>query len=64
MPKLDKTGPEGKGPKSGRKLGLGTNLDNDKLSEKLGKGLGLRRKSGGGKGRGKRLKSNLRNPPS
>jgi len=28
--------------------------------EKLGKGLGLRRKTGGGKGQGKRLKSDLK----
>ena len=61
MPILDGTGPEGKGPKTGRKLGLGKEISNEKALEKMGKGLGLKRKSGGGKGRGKRLKSNL--PP-
>ncbi len=58
MPNLDKTGPEGKGPRTGRKLGFGQNSGNQKLLEKLGTGLGLRRKSGGGKGRGKRLRTN------
>ncbi len=59
MPKLDGTGPEGKGPKTGRKLGRCKKTSDEVALNKLGKGQGLRRKSGGGKGRGKRLKSGL-----
>jgi hypothetical protein len=43
MPNLDKTGPEGKGPKTGRGLGKGSNLPKEELLKKLGKGLGKRR---------------------
>lgn len=57
MPKLDGTGPEGKGSQTGRALGSCIDIDNNEQLDKLGKGLGFRRKSGGGKGRGKRLKS-------
>ncbi|MFA6950960.1 MAG: DUF5320 domain-containing protein [Lentimicrobiaceae bacterium] len=57
MPKLDGTGPEGQGSGSGRKLGRCTNDSNDEKLQKLGKGLMKRRKSGGGQGKGKRLKS-------
>ena len=57
MPKLNGTGPEGEGSGSGRKLGNCCNdSDNEKL-QKLGKGMGTKRHSGGGTGRGKRLKS-------
>ncbi len=57
MPKLDGTGPDGKGPGTGRKLGkCAKKTDTEKLSE-LGKGMALKRKAGGGKGKGKRLKS-------
>jgi len=60
MPRMDKKGPEGKGPMTGRGLGLCKETsDNEKL-QKLGKGMGLRRKEGGGQGQGKRLKSNLK----
>lgn len=59
MPKMNGTGPEGKGQATGRGLGHCKENDNQTLLSKLGKGLGLRRKSGGGTGRGKRLKSNL-----
>lgn len=57
MPKLDGTGPEGQGSGSGRKLGRCTNDSNDEKLQKLGKGLMKRRKSDGGQGKGKRLKS-------
>jgi len=57
MPNLDGKGPEGTGSKKGRKLGQCTSADQENQLEKLGKGLGLRKKSGGGTGRGKRLKS-------
>jgi len=56
MPKLNGTGPEGKGSGSGRKLGECNKSDEEKL-QKLGKGMGKRRKSGGGKGKGERLKT-------
>lgn len=56
MPHLNHTGPEGKGSKTGRKLGNCTKGDNEPISE-LGKGMGKKRKSGGGTGQGKRLKS-------
>ncbi|MBN2598209.1 hypothetical protein GQR60_02810 [Labilibaculum sp. A4] len=57
MPHLDGKGPEGEGSKSGRGLGQCSESDQNILLEKLGKGLGLKRKSGCGKGQGKRLKS-------
>ena len=57
MPQINGTGPEGKGPKTGRGLGKCKNGSSKKETDKLGKGLGMRRKSGGGTGKGKRLKS-------
>jgi hypothetical protein len=57
MPQINGTGPEGLGPKTGRGLGKCKNEHSDEETNKLGKGLGLRRKSGGGAGKGKRLKS-------
>lgn len=59
MPQLDKTGPCGRGSHDGRKLGPCNENDSSESMKKLGKGMGFKRKSGGGKGRGKRLKSNL-----
>jgi hypothetical protein len=55
MPKLDKTGPEGKGPETGRGLGECKEGPLKELIRGLGRGMGKRRKSGGGEGRGKRL---------
>ncbi len=60
MPKLDGTGPEGRGSGTGRKLGLCSNIHDEQKLEKLGKGMGTKRHSGGGEGKGKRLKSGLR----
>ena len=57
MPNLDRTGPEGKGNKTGRGLGRCSQKDSATLLEKLGKGMGLRRKNGHGQGKGKRLNS-------
>ncbi|MCT4601926.1 MAG: DUF5320 family protein [Marinifilum sp.] len=57
MPKLDKSGPEGKGRKTGRKLGTCNEVSNQTLLENLGKGMGLKRQNGGGIGKKKRLKS-------
>jgi hypothetical protein len=56
MPKLNGTGPSGKGPKTGRGFGKCEKHPFQGLLQKLGKGLGKRRKSGGGTGQGKRLK--------
>jgi hypothetical protein len=60
MPKLDGTGPEGKGSGSGRKLGKCSNASDEEKLKKLGKGMGKKRHSGGAEGRGKRLKSGLK----
>lgn len=60
MPQLDGTGPEKKGAQSGRGLGRCKSVPAEEALEKLGKGMGLRRKSGGGEGQGKRLKSGLK----
>jgi len=57
MPKLDGTGPEGEGSCSGRKLGNCTKTNDEEKLQKLGNGMGVKRNSGGGKGKGKRLKS-------
>lgn len=56
MPQMNGTGPEGKGPKTGRKLGKCKKSPEEESSFQPGKGMGKRRKSGSGKGRGKRLK--------
>ncbi|NOU58542.1 DUF5320 family protein [Marinifilum caeruleilacunae] len=57
MPRMDQSGPEGKGKETGRGLGKCRNQEQETLLNKLGKGLGLKRKSGGGIGKKKRLKS-------
>lgn len=57
MPKMDGTGPEGKGSRSGRKLGECADLAESEKLAKLGKGMGKGRKSGSGQGKGKRLRS-------
>jgi hypothetical protein len=57
MPHLDGTGPEGKGESTGRKLGRCIPAKEELIISKLGKGMGLKRKSGGGSGQQKRLKS-------
>lgn len=56
MPHLDHTGPDGKGSKTGRKLGRCLKTEKDEESAgKLGVGLGKRRHAGGGIGLEKRL---------
>ncbi len=60
MPQMNGTGPEGKGSKTGRKLGRCKKTSPEELLSKLGKGLGKHRKSDGGTGKGKRLKSGLK----
>ncbi len=57
MPNLNGTGPEGEGSQTGRKLGNCSKLSDKEKLQKMGKGMGKRRKSGGGEGRSKRLKS-------
>lgn len=57
MAGLNHKGPENKGPRSGRALGLcggKLNENND-----LGTGNGARRRNGCGEGRGKRLNVNI-----
>lgn len=57
MPKMDGTGPEGQGSRTGRKLGnCSTSTDVEK-QKKLGVGLGKGRKAGKNAGQGKRLRS-------
>jgi len=60
MPQINGTGPEGKGPKSGRGLGKCIRDSSEEDINRLGKGLGKRFKSGSGTGKGKRLKSGLK----
>lgn len=58
MPKMDGTGPDCNGAKTGRKLGNCSDLPLNELETKLGNGLGRKRHSAGGQGKGKRLKYN------
>lgn len=60
MPHLNGTGPEKQGAKTGRGLGQCQIVTDNEAIEKLGKGMGKRRKTGGGQGQGKRLKSGLK----
>jgi hypothetical protein len=60
MPRMNGTGPEQRGSGTGRGLGNCPNNSEIKSVEKLGKGLGVRRRSGGGQGKGRRLKSGLK----
>jgi len=60
MAQMNGTGPEGKGPKTGRGLGKCKKNSSKEEINKLGKGLGMRRKSGGGTRKGKRLRSGLK----
>ena len=60
MPKLDGTGPDGKGKGTGRAIGqCSTASEEDKLV-KLGTGMGKKRKSCTEEGRGKRLNAGLK----
>lgn len=60
MPQLNGTGPDGKGPKTGRGLGKCKKHSSEELLTRLGKGQGKRRKTGGGQGEGKRLKTDMK----
>ncbi len=57
MPKMDGTGPEGKGAGTGRGLGRCKQSSQKENIDQLGKGMGAKRKAGGGQGKGKRLQS-------
>lgn len=57
MPNMDGTGPDREGKLTGRGLGKCREVSDEEALARLGKGMGLRRKSGGGHGRGERLKS-------
>ncbi len=59
MPHLNGSGPENKGSKTGRKLGKCHKTEKEQSEiGVLGKGMGKRRHSGDGEGKGKRLKYN------
>lgn len=59
MPRLDKTGPDGKGPITGRGLGRCKQTAGKENTEQLGQGMALRRRAGGGKGLGKRYRDGI-----
>lgn len=61
MPRLNGTGPDGKGPGTGRRLGRCSDATDEEKLQKLGKGMGRKRNAGGGKGKGKRLQSGKEN---
>ncbi|MBN1788846.1 MAG: DUF5320 family protein [Bacteroidales bacterium] len=57
MAQMDGKGPQNRGAATGRGLGRCRKISEEETDEKLGKGMGLRRRAGGGVGKGKRLKS-------
>jgi hypothetical protein len=58
MARLDGSGPENRGSKTGRGLGCCRKATAaEEEEQKLGRGMGLRRKAGGGVGKGTRLRS-------
>ena len=60
MPKMDGTGPDGKGKGTGRKLGRCSAASDEEKLTKLGKGMGKKRNSCTEEGRGKRLNAGLK----
>ena len=59
MAHLNQKGPDELGSKTGRKLGICKKKESELIKKnELGVGQGLRRKSGGGKGKKKRLQYN------
>lgn len=60
MAQLDGTGPDGKGKKTGRKLGRCSNASEEEKLAKLGKGMGKRRKSCKENEIGKRVNAGLK----
>jgi hypothetical protein len=59
MPRMDGTGPEGEGSRTGRGRGQYEENLNEKDMTRPGKRSGKRRKSGGGQGKGKRFQGGL-----
>ena len=55
MPRMNGTGPEGKGPKTGRRLGKCKNGSKEEPRQRYGKGMGKRHKGSRGEGRGKHI---------
>ena len=53
MPRMDGTGPERKGPVSGRGMGRCRKKAGEEDTGKTGRGQGKRRQAGGGQGSGK-----------
>ncbi len=60
MPKLDGTGPDGKGKGSGRGLGKCRAATDEEKLAKLAKGMGVNRNSCTEEERGKRVNAGLR----
>jgi hypothetical protein len=64
MPGMNHTDPEGKGPRTGRGLGLCRKpsvSSSDSGEYQLVKGMGLKRKAAGGHGKGRRLQTETEN---
>lgn len=60
MPHLNGKGPEVKGPKTGRKLGKCSKTPEEIVTMgTIGQGMGLKRNSGGGQGKGRRIKNSI-----
>ncbi len=57
MPRMNGTGPDKQGTQTGRGLGRCCEVSDKTALAKLGKGMRMRRKSGGGLGQGKRIKA-------
>jgi len=57
MPRMNGTGPEGKGSKTGRVLGRRRKNPGNEDTARPGRGSGKRRQNSGGRGQGKRLQS-------
>lgn len=60
MPRMDGTGPAGHGSGTGRRFGKCKSAEQPQENNVLGKGLGKRRRSGGGDGLGKRFQADPR----
>ncbi len=60
MPKMNGTGPDGKGKGTGRKLGQCSTASNEEKLAKLGKGMGKKRNSCADEEGGKRLNAGLK----
>jgi hypothetical protein len=59
MPRMDGTGPSGKGPGTGRRMGRCKKNLNDNNIPGRGRSQGKLRKTGAGKGRGKQTQKDI-----